>query len=292
MPIQTVFRNIEFAADEPLREWRFPVEHFFPRGAPEQLTRFASPEFGGLSNRLSIHSPVLSETFDSRLLREILRCFKNALLDQVRFNVAMHEKSLICRRSFQGKHGARCSSERLPVATALWAVNEERASVWIGRPTGPWLQISGVKEKFGRRPLRLGRLLTRGPLYFVTFCTHQRRPFLARDEVHAAFVLFAEREFNIGVGRYVIMPDHVHLFVRGGEDFRLGRWVGLLKQALAKASNLPRAKIQVWQEGFFDHVLRSDESWNYVRENPMRAGLIKSAEEWPYQGEIVYIDRA
>jgi len=84
---------------------------------------------------------------------------------------------------------------------------------------------SGVKEKFGRRPLRLGRVLTRGPLYFVTFCTHQRRPFLARDEVHAAFVLFAERaerDFNIGVGRYVIMPDHVHLFFRGGEDFRAG----------------------------------------------------------------------
>jgi REP element-mobilizing transposase RayT len=158
---------------------------------------------------------------------------------------------------------------------------------------------SGVKENFGRRPLRLGRVLTRGPLYFVTFCTHQRRPFLARDEVHAAFVLFAERaerEFNIGVGRYVIMPDPVHLFVRGGEDFRLGRWVGLLKQALAKASNLARAKTQLWQEGFFDHVLRSDESysqkWNYVRENPMRAGFIKSAEEWPYQREIVYIDRA
>jgi len=90
--------------------------------------------------------------------------------------------------------------------------------------------------------------------------------------------------------------DHVHLFVRGGEDFRLDRWVGLLKQALAKASNLARAKTQLWQEGFFDHVLRSDESysqkWNYVRENPMRAGLIKSAEEWPYQGEIVYVDRA
>ncbi len=87
---------------------------------------------------------------------------------------------------------------------------------------------SGVKENFGRRPLRLGRVLTRGPLYFVTFCTHQRRPFLARDEVHAAFVLFAERaerDFNIGVGGYVIMPDHVHLIVRGGEDFRLGCWV-------------------------------------------------------------------
>ena len=41
---------------------------------------------------------------------------------------------------------------------------------------------------------------------------------------------------------------------------------------------------------------RSDESysqkWNYVRENPVRAGLVKSVEDWPYQGEIVHIDRA
>ena len=53
---------------------------------------------------------------------------------------------------------------------------------------------------------------------------------------------------------------------------------------------------EVWQEGFFDHILRSDESysqkWNYVRENPVRAGFVTSTEEWPYQGEIVYIDRA
>ena len=85
------------------------------------------------------------------------------------------------------------------------------------------------------------------------------------------------------------MPDHVHLFVRGDQNCRVGRWVGLLKQALAKAAKLSRAKRQIWEEGFFDHVLRSDESyaqkWNYVPENPVRAGLVKSAEDWPYQGE-------
>jgi putative transposase len=122
---------------------------------------------------------------------------------------------------------------------------------------------------------------------------------LAKDEVHSAFVLFAmraEHNFNVAQGRYVIMPDHVHLFVRGDYRFRLGPWIGALKQALAKAAALSRAKGQIWEEGFFDHVLRSNESyaqkWNYVRENPVRAGLVKSAADWPYQGEIVYIDRA
>jgi REP element-mobilizing transposase RayT len=50
-----------------------------------------------------------------------------------------------------------------------------------------------------------------------------------------------------------------------------------------------------WQRRFFDHVLRNDESyaqkWNYVRENPVRAGLVAKAEDWPYAGEIIPIDR-
>ena len=156
-----------------------------------------------------------------------------------------------------------------------------------------------MKGAFGRRPLRLQGIFATDPLYFVTFCAHERQRFLANAEVHAAFVLFAKRaeyNFNVAVGRYVIMPDHVHLFVRGDCNFRLGPWIGALKQTLAKAARLPREKGQIWEEGFFDHVLRNKESysqkWNYVRENPVRAGLVESAADWPYQGEIVYIDRA
>src|SRR6516225_567201 len=90
---------------------------------------------------------------------------------------------------------------------------------------------TGLRVKQG-----FGRLFDTGPLYFVTFCTHLRKPFLACDDVHAAFVAYSERarDLNVAVGRYVIMPDHIHLFVRGSQDFELGPWVGLLKQALAK----------------------------------------------------------
>ena len=122
---------------------------------------------------------------------------------------------------------------------------------------------------------------------------------MANDDIHAAFISFAERaerDFNVAVGRYVIMPEHIHLFVCGRLDFVLGRWVGSLKQALTRGDGSSNARHQVWQEGFFDHVLRSDESyaekWNYVQQNPVRAGLVARAEEWPYQGEVVYINRA
>ena len=46
----------------------------------------------------------------------------------------------------------------------------------------------------------------------------------------------------------------------------------------------------LWQKEFFDHVLRSTESysqkWDYVRENPVRAALVAAADDWPWQGEI------
>lgn len=162
-------------------------------------------------------------------------------------------------------------------------------------------QGSGYKirvREYPKVPPRLRFVLHHDPLFFVTFCTHERRKLLATDAVHAAFVAFpsqANSRHNLAVGRYVIMPDHVHFFVRRPDDLQLGRWVGMLKQALAKHIALAGTS-PIWQRGFFDHVLRNDESygdkWNYVRENPVRAGLVTNAEDWPYSGEIVLIDRA
>ena len=68
-----------------------------------------------------------------------------------------------------------------------------------------------------------------------------------------------------------------------------------LKRAISVALGASK-KRPLWQPGFFDHVLRNDESyslkWEYVRENPVRAELAVRADEWPYQGELVVIDRA
>jgi putative transposase len=121
---------------------------------------------------------------------------------------------------------------------------------------------------------------------------------LATIAVSACFIQFAERAYakhNIAVGRYVIMPDHVHLFVTGPDDFDLGRWTGTLKQFLARSVVRRKTSHPFWQRGFFDHVLRSEESygqkWIYVRDNPIRAGLVPNADAWPYAGEIIVIDR-
>ena len=106
------------------------------------------------------------------------------------------------------------------------------------------------------------------------------------------FAKRAQDEFGIAVGRYVILPDHLHLFVCLPADIKLSDWVGTLKRILARTVDAASSD-PIWQRGFFDHVLRSGESysekWNYVRENPVRAGLVKNADDWPLCGEIVNI---
>ncbi len=128
------------------------------------------------------------------------------------------------------------------------------------------------------------------PLFFVTFSTHKRRSLLANEEVHQIFVTYCARGLSLGagVGRYVLMPDHIHLFVRLSSDLSLSQWVRNLKRGISRGilEHAPH-----WQEGFFDHLLRGKDSysqkWEYVRQNPVRAGLAASYDNWLYQGEIV-----
>jgi REP element-mobilizing transposase RayT len=149
-------------------------------------------------------------------------------------------------------------------------------------------------KRFPRRPPRIELFQGIRPFYFITFNTHLRRKVLANRAVHAAFRTFAERahqEHMVAVGRYVLMPDHVHLFVALPEDVRLAPWIKSLKAVLGKALASEGVERPHWQQGFFDHVLRGSESysekWDYVRQNPVRAGLVDDGDSWLFQGEIV-----
>jgi putative transposase len=146
-----------------------------------------------------------------------------------------------------------------------------------------------------RRPQRLEVIFSTDPVFFVTFCTRNRQTIPDLEKAQAAVEAYARRgveDFGTALGRYVIMPDHIHLFVCGDVEFVLSKWVAGLKRAISKSL---RVSGEFWQPTFFDHVLRSEESysekWEYVCENPVRAGLVKKSNDWPYQGEPVVIDR-
>ena len=143
---------------------------------------------------------------------------------------------------------------------------------------------------------RLSNVWVKAPIYFVTTCTAQRRPILASAPAHA--VLLAEcsdmqRRHGWMIGRYIIMPDHVHFFASPLQtaakqlSYAVGKWKEWTSKALVRTQ---QATAPVWQPEFFDHVLRSEESWrakwNYMHENPVRAGLVNDPQDWPYTGAV------
>ena len=154
----------------------------------------------------------------------------------------------------------------------------------------------------GKMPHRLRRLdevwSPRGrPVFFITLCTADRRCWLADPDIADAFRSFSAcspERAQVWVGRFVLMPDHIHAFVSAEGSQSLSRWVGSLKGFLASRKRGQAVPGTAWQQGFFDHALRGSESysekWAYVRMNPVRAGLVEKPEDWPYAGEIHRIE--
>ncbi len=141
---------------------------------------------------------------------------------------------------------------------------------------------------------RLQRIYVHPPIFLITICTLGRRPVLANISMAEAICTAlqdAARRNRWRVGRYVIMLDHIHFFCTPAEQpLSLSAFVGGFKEASTRQAWQSGWQGRLWQREFFDHLLRSEESyqekWDYVRLNPVRAGLCETAEEWPHQGEI------
>ena len=93
----------------------------------------------------------------------------------------------------------------------------------------------------------------------------------------------------------VVMPDHVHVIARPAavdpnnpdDVYDLGRILHTVKGFTAKAINRGRNRNgSVWQDERFDRIIRDDrelqDTWEYVRNNPVEAGLVDRPEDYPW----------
>lgn len=133
---------------------------------------------------------------------------------------------------------------------------------------------------------------------FVTFTTDHRwiLPPAARDIVLACCL--HENGNKLGLHAAVVMPNHVHLIYsplrrQDGWSYSLPEIMKAIKGRSARSINVALQRTgPVWQEEFFDHVLRSNDSLvdrvEYVCQNPVRAGIVKAEAEyaWTWKGKI------
>ena len=103
---------------------------------------------------------------------------------------------------------------------------------------------------------------------------------LATKKVHEAFLGYSRNAHivNATVTHYVIMPDHLHFFIRfGAEGIALGKFVSGLKRTISITLGENGHVKPYWQPGFFDHLIRSHE--NYVEKSEYVANKGSSAVE-------------
>ena len=121
-------------------------------------------------------------------------------------------------------------------------------------------------------------------IFFLTICTEPRGR--AQLTFPAPFaVMQSALEHYIAAGKFWVplflaMADHCHFLASFPGDDEMTKVVKDWKRFTAKRTGI------VWQDGFFEHRLRSHESREekerYILENPVRAGLVANAESWPW----------
>lgn len=149
-------------------------------------------------------------------------------------------------------------------------------------------------SEIGRRYPAKGVILS-SDMPLVLWCTvssiQPNVTWVAQERVLSALVdIWSQAEMKWLVGDFVLMPNHLHFFCRPKSitaDLSVERWTGYWKDRLSKRLRQPLWR---FQDGIFHTRIRSDAHYqdrlSYLRENPVKAGLIGKPEDWPWRGQI------
>ena len=109
-------------------------------------------------------------------------------------------------------------------------------------------------------------------------------PTLAKALMESAEFYHRRQRWYITV--FMFMPDHIHALLSFDRDKSMSRVIGDWKHFNSHKHGV------VWQTGYFDHRLRDDERGeqlaakiNYIRQNPVAAGLCTTADDWLWRIE-------
>jgi putative transposase len=131
--------------------------------------------------------------------------------------------------------------------------------------------------------------------YFVTCCAGHRRAHFADAgcvDIVRRHLLHLAGACDFEVSAYCFMPDHVHVLLEATSvDSELSRLMNSWKQHTGYAHARGTGS-RLWQNGYYDHVLRNDEDRlgiiAYLLSNPLRAGLVSDLSRYPFWGSGVW----
>jgi len=134
------------------------------------------------------------------------------------------------------------------------------------------------------------QVLSPSRTFFVTTKTSMGRALL-QSERNATLLIDVLRSYVVGrkfqLHDFVVMPDHVHLLITVGGDMTIERAMQFVKGGFSFRLRKESGYLgEVWQRGFSEVRVDDRESFlryrDYIAENPVKAGLVDSPEEFPY----------
>jgi putative transposase len=154
---------------------------------------------------------------------------------------------------------------------------------------------------------KLQRFDIPGHAHELTFSCYHQRPYLKAPVVCTTFMeelAVAKTNFQFKIWAYVLMPDHVHLLIwpevdnykislilqhiKGKASTRYRQW--MLENAAGRYQKFVvpekgREVFRLWQVGGgYDRNIEDAEGVHnairYIEMNPVKAGLVKTPEEW------------
>ena len=122
----------------------------------------------------------------------------------------------------------------------------------------------------------------------LTVTAEDRQPWLADAEVQHLLHQTWSYATAWLVSDYLLMPDHLHCFCAPHDlSFTIEQWITYWKREFRRSHGKATWK---FQSRGWHHRLRDDENyakkWLYVQENPIRKGLVREIDEWPFKGRV------
>src|ERR1700722_8212258 len=140
------------------------------------------------------------------------------------------------------------------------------------------------------RNARPKAILSSARVFFVTTKTSMARRLLQSER--NAMLLIDVLRLNVAAGKFqlhdfVLMPDHLHLLMTLPGDVTIEKAMQLIKGGFSYRLKTEFGyQGEVWQRGFSEVRISDEQSFlqhrEYIVQNPVKAGLVDTAEQYPY----------
>jgi putative transposase len=143
---------------------------------------------------------------------------------------------------------------------------------------------------------RLARVVAPGHPHHVTQRGNRRQQTFFSDGDYRAYMALMSTwcgRLNVEVWAYCLMPNHVHMIMVPETEHGLRRAIGEAHRRYTRMVNLRQGwRGHLWQGRFASfpmdpgHLLASA---RYVELNPVRAGLVRQPEDWPWSSAAAHL---